>query len=245
MVNSVAIAVPVAVAGGLFALWHVLTYIEVDLKCEKPKYSVIRTLGKPKTTWYGKSVPRGELRRYAPYLAAECTLEGTSDMREALGLGFRQIAGFIFGKNIAADGNSSKVAMTSPVTLEKSTKTSEKIAMTSPVAAEQVDNDKYKVAFIMPSKYTMETLPKPINENVKIVEVPSHTMAAMTFRGRSPSEAGMHDKAEELRALCHESGLSVKGNVHLYQYHPPFSPAWMRINEVLFEIDDHSQVEDH
>ena len=245
MVNSVAIAVPVAVAGGLFALWHVLTYVEVDMKCEKPKYSVIRNLGKHHKTWYGKAIPRGELRRYAPYIAAEYTAENSEDMRQALGNGFRQIAGFIFGKNVASDGNSSKVAMTSPVTLEASTKKSEKIAMTSPVAAEQVDDNTYKVAFIMPSKYTMETLPKPINDKVKIVEVPSHTMAAMTFRGRSPSEKSMHEKAEELKALCSESGLSVKGNIHLYQYHPPFAPAWMRINEVLYEIDDHSTVEDH
>lgn len=246
MVNSVAIAVPVAVAGGLFALWHVLTYVEVDMKCEKPKYSVIRTLGGHKKTWYGKTFPRGELRRYAPYIAAQYTAETQSDMREALGNGFRQIAGFIFGKNVSPDGNSSKVAMTSPVTLEQSAKKrSEKIAMTSPVAAEQVGDNVYKVAFIMPSKYTMETLPKPLNDKVKIIEVPSHTMAAMTFRGRSPNEKNMNDKAEELKAMCAEAGLAVKGNVHLYQYHPPFAPAWMRINEVLLEIDDHAKVQDH
>lgn len=244
MVHSVAIAVPVAVAGGLFALWHVLTYIEVDMKCEKPKYSVIRTLNgsAPQKTWFGKvkRLPvQGEVRRYAPYIAAEYCAENSSDMREALGNGFRQIAGFIFGKNMAADGQSSKVAMTSPVTLETPASTAgEKIAMTSPVAAEQLEDNKYKVAFIMPSKYTMDTLPKPINDSVRIVEVPSHTMAAMTFRGRSPSEKDMHDKADVLRTLCQESGLSVKGNVHLYQYHPPFAPAWMRINEVLFEVDE-------
>ncbi|WPT16163.1 Heme-binding-like protein [Picochlorum sp. SENEW3] len=237
MVNSVAIAVPVGIAAGVFALWHGLTYYEVDMKCEKPKYSVLKKLGTTKT-WYGKTVPKAELRRYAPYLVAYITSSGDSTMREALGSGFRQIAGFIFGKNTSpTDGSSSKVAMTSPVTLEYAQQ-SEKIAMTSPVAAESLGDNTYKVAFIMPSKYTKETLPKPVNDNVKIEEVGSHTMAAMTWRGSSPSEQTMMSKASELKLLCEQEGLKTKGNIHLYQYHPPFAPAWMRINEVLYEIDD-------
>jgi len=237
MVSSVAIAVPLGVVGGLLGLWHGLTYYEVDMKCEKPKYSVMRTLGSKKN-WYGKTVPKAEIRRYSAYLVAQVTASPESgSMRDALGQGFRQIAGFIFGKNVAADGESSKVAMTSPVTLEVEPK-SEKIAMTSPVAAESVGDNTYKVAFIMPSKYTKETLPKPLNDDVKILEVPAHTMAALTFRGASPSEEKMAATAEELRQLCKENRVEVKGNVHLYQYHPPFAPSWMRINEVLFEVVD-------
>ena len=237
MVSSVAIAVPLGVVGGLLGLWHGLTYYEVDMKCEKPKYSVMRTLGSKKT-WYGKTVPKAEIRRYSAYLVAQVTTSSeTGSMRDALGMGFRQIAGFIFGKNVANDGSSSKVAMTSPVTLEVEPK-SEKIAMTSPVAAESVGDNTYKVAFIMPSKYTKETLPKPLNDDVKILEVPAHTMAALTFRGASPSEEKMAATAEELRQLCRENRVEVKGNVHLYQYHPPFAPSWMRINEVLLEVVD-------
>lgn len=39
------------------------------------------------------------------------------------------------------------------------------------------------MSFVMPSKYTKESLPKPNNPDVKIVEVPSHLAAALTFRG--------------------------------------------------------------
>lgn len=241
MVSSVGLGVGLGVGiGGLLALWHGLTYYEVDVKCEKPKYSVKKLLGKKKN-WYGSIVPVAEIRQYAPFLMAEVELRDCENMRQALSSGFRQIAGFIFGKNVAVSGpGNEKVAMTSPVTLEKS---SEAIAMTSPVTAEEVDGSTYKVSFIMPSKYTKETLPKPVNDNVKIKEVSGQCMAAIAFRGRSPSEEQMHQTADELRAVLQSSGYSPKGNVHLYQYHPPFAPAWMRRNEVLLEVTEESIIE--
>jgi len=125
--------------------------------------------------------------------------------------------------------------MTSPVTLEA---TSQKIAMTAPVTAEASQEDSYKVTFIMPSHYTKDTLPKPKNENVGIIEVPARTMAALQWRGRSPSEETTRARAAELKAAMKEAGLVPKGNMHLWQYHPPFAPAWMRRNEVLFEVEE-------
>ena len=41
---------------------------------------------------------------------------------------------------------------------------------------------RYLVSFVMPSKYTRETLPKPNNENVKIKEVPKRTFATYAWR---------------------------------------------------------------
>jgi len=40
-----------------------------------------------------------------------------------------------------------------------------------------------KMSFVMPTKYTKETLPKPDDPDVQIVEVPGHLAAALTFRG--------------------------------------------------------------
>ena len=168
------------------------------------------------------------------------------EMRDALSSGFRQIAGFIFGKNVppgaevTGEGKKSTISMTSPVTLEAAAPTKTKISMTSPVTAELADeaSSTYKVTFIMPSNYTMQTLPRPKNEAVKIVEVPARTMAATAWRGGSPSEAATHAKAAELRAELENAGWAAKGSMHLWQYHPPFAPAWMRRNEVLFEVEE-------
>ena len=237
MANGVAIGVGTAagVAVALVAAWNAVTYIQVD-KCEKPKYALVRTLGSKKN-WLGRASPLVEIRRYAPVLVAEVTFENMQ-MREALSNGFRAIAGFIFGKNIApgSDAASSKVAMTSPVTLEA---TNQKIAMTSPVTAETAADGTYKVSFIMPSKYTKETLPKPVNDKVVIKEIPARTLAALTWSGKGPNAVGMETKAAELRAVLAEARVQpTSDHVHLWQYHPPFAPSWMRRNEVLLEVND-------
>lgn len=45
-----------------------------------------------------------------------------------------------------------------------------------------------QVSFVMPSKYTLGTLPKPHNPSITIREVPSRTLAAISFSGKSPRE---------------------------------------------------------
>ena len=121
--------------------------------------------------------------------------------------------------------------MTSPVV-------SEKVAMTSPVVSESA-GEAYTVSFIMPSKYTMDTLPRPVDPRVTLQEVPSRTLAALRWRGPSVKEEVMQTYASELREVLQREGLKIQRDEPLlFQYHPPFAPPWMRINEVLFEIKE-------
>ena len=235
MVNTAAIAVPVSIVGGLFLAWHGLTWWEVDKKCEKPKFTLLKTVSTGSRLWYGpaKTV---EIRRYAPYIIASFTADADSTMRESLGKGFMSVAGYIFGKNQAkaSEASSTKVAMTSPVV-------SEKVAMTSPVVSENSGVDAYTVSFIMPSEYTMATLPTPTDPRVTLKEVPSRTLAALRWRGPSVKEEVMMSYAAELRSALEKEGIkmttgSADAPPILFQYHPPFAPPWMRINEVLFEV---------
>ena len=235
MVNTAAIAVPVSIVGGLFLAWHGLTWWEVDKKCEKPKFTLLKTVSTGSRLWYGpaKTV---EIRRYAPYIIASFTADADSTMRESLGKGFMSVAGYIFGKNQAkaSEASSTKVAMTSPVV-------SEKVAMTSPVVSENSGGDAYTVSFIMPSEYTMATLPTPTDPRVTLKEVPSRTLAALRWRGPSVKEEVMMGYAAELRSALEKEGIKMtRGSAAdapmLFQYHPPFAPPWMRINEVLFEV---------
>ncbi|KAL6766521.1 hypothetical protein ACKKBG_A36360 [Auxenochlorella protothecoides x Auxenochlorella symbiontica] len=220
-----------AAAGALLVAWPIAIWWEVR-KLEKPKYVVTRTLKTRQTPFFGTTA---EIRSYAPFLTAEVTLEGC-DMNKAMGSGFRQVAGFIFGKNKAVDREGAeKVSMTSPVAME--VVHNEKIGMTAPVMSQQDGGGVYKVAFTMPSKYTKDTLPRPDNPNVKIIEVPSRTMAVLTWNGGVPREETTASKTQELRALLAAAGVKSTGSVHVWGYHPPWALPIQRINEILLEVE--------
>jgi SOUL heme-binding protein len=89
--------------------------------------------------------------------------------------GFRQLAGYIFGGNTAK----SSIAMTAPVM--DTTKTSENIKMTVPVMDTLSNSGKHIIAFTMPSKYTLETLPKPSKANIRFREVAQSRKAVLRY----------------------------------------------------------------
>lgn len=67
--------------------------------------------------------------------------------------------------------------------------------------------------------------------------MPSRTLAALTWHGRSPNESEVEARRAELAALLRAEGLEPMGPCNLWQYHPPFSPSWQRVNEVLMEVE--------
>jgi len=166
-----------------------------------------------------------ELRAYAPVIVAEVTAEG--ERSQAIGAGFRKIADFIFGNN----QSQKKIAMTAPVIQHPS----EKIAMTTPVIQQGKDG-KWVVQFIMPSEYTLETLPKPVDKEVRIKALPARTMAAIRFSGRTDDTAQITDRTAELQAYIVLNKLKTKGAPQLAFYDPPWTLPFLRRNEVLIEI---------
>ena len=113
-----------------------------------------------------------ELRRYPAHIRAEVEVPG-STYQQAIYQGFRVLANYIFGDNI----DTSKIAMTSPVQVSNS----KKIPMTKPVTVRR--DGSFSVAFIMPSEYTFETLPKPVDHKVRLTAVDSEVRAALRFSG--------------------------------------------------------------
>jgi SOUL heme-binding protein len=179
---------------------------------EHPKYTLVERSGNI------------EIRGYAPMIVAET--EVTGDRREAIGKGFRLIADYIFGNNTA----SKKVAMTAPVTQQGS----EKIAMTAPVT-QQGDGKSWLVRFIMPSKYTMETLPKPNNAAVKLKEVPGKRFAVIRFSGMGGKES-LDRHTKELEEFLSAKNLTPLSPPTYAFYNPPWTLPFLRRNEVLVEI---------
>jgi effector-binding domain-containing protein len=171
-----------------------------------------------------------ELRDYAPKIIAEVVVDG--DMREASSKGFRLIADFIFGNNAVQSGQSEKISMTAPVSLEPR---AEKISMTVPVGVQHQNND-WKVYFVMPSQYTLETLPKPNNPLVSIKKIPSQKYAVIRFSGLVDEEK-MSKKVAELKQWADNQKLKVLGNPELARYNPPWILPFLRRNEVMVEVE--------
>lgn len=180
---------------------------------EEPRYEVISTAAE------------FEVRRYAPVLIAETEVSG--EYEGAMNEAFRLIAGFIFGKNESQQ----KIAMTTPVTQQRS----EKIAMTTPVTQERIGNA-WKMTFYMPSKYTKTTLPRPIDDRVKIRELPARVVAAHRFSGRAREE-NFREAERALRSALARSGIAAAEGDALYAvYNAPWTPPFLRRNEVLIPV---------
>jgi hypothetical protein len=169
-----------------------------------------------------------ELRRYGPRIAAETTVSADEDA--ARNEGFRRLAGYIFGKNHASD----TIAMTAPVGQSKAGKS---IAMTAPVAqsAESADGSGWVIRFFMPSKWTMQTLPAPDDDRVRLTEVPSESFAVLTFTGdRSPQ--AVQQRTAELRESLRAYGIEATGEASAWFYDPPWTLPFRRRNEIAIPV---------
>ena len=188
-----------------------------------------------------------ELRRYESQLVAQTWVSGDQDA--ASRAGFKILADYIFGNNTASSGESSKISMTAPVAMQfeakqsatkkNSSNASQKIAMTAPVSIkqEQQQNDgKWRVQFTMPSKYTMQTLPKPNNPDITIIEVPPQTYGVIKFSGLAGSEK-VAVKTVELQSWMQTQKLTLTGTPELARYNPPWTLPFMRRNEIMIAYE--------
>ena len=117
-----------------------------------------------------------EIREYEAHILAQTTTTGSYD--QSMNSGFRIIASYIFGGNTKKES----IAMTTPVITEITRKSplSEKIAMTVPVLT-TISGDSKTMSFVMPSNYTLATLPTPNDSCIKLIEVPLERKAALRF----------------------------------------------------------------
>ena len=184
---------------------------------EEPEYEVIRS-----TETY-------ELRQYEPYIVAEVDVSGS--FRGAGNKAFRILAGYIFGDNRPQ----TKMNMTVPV---ESTAAGQKMNMTVPVESRTSDagNDStYTYAFVMERAYTMDNLPKPEDDRIRLVERPARTMAVLRYSG-TWGNSKFEKKTDELLAALQEDGVDVIGEPIFARYNGPLTPWFLRRNEVMVEI---------
>lgn len=167
-----------------------------------------------------------EIRLYEPFLIAEVQIP--SGTKDALETGFRMLFAYISGEN----KGKRKIAMTAPV-LEK-TAVSEQIAMTKPVLRRE-EQGGTRVAFVLPADYTLEGAPKPQNRDIRIRSIPVRRMAVVRFAGYAT--ATEVDRVRK-RLLSHlvRDGLQPVGDFLIAYYNPPWTPPFLRRNEVMVEL---------
>lgn len=187
--------------------------IPAAMAVEQPSYTVLR------------QYPAFEIRRYEPQVVAEVTVEGNAE--DAGNAGFRILAGYIFGKNKGGR----TAPMTAPVT-----QTPQKIAMTAPVAMAPAAPGAHTVRFVMPRGWRLDTLPEPEDRRIELREEPARTWAVIRYSGLW-SEKRYREHLGKLKEAMAAESVAGYGEPVWARYDPPWTPWFMRRNEVWIETD--------
>jgi effector-binding domain-containing protein len=167
-----------------------------------------------------------ELRQYEPQIVAETFVEG--DFEEVGNQGFRRLFSYISGNN----RKTQSIPMTAPVTQEAK---GVEITMTAPVGQERV-GEKWRITFLMPSQFTMETLPIPLDPNIRLKIIPGRLMATIRYSG-TWSKKNFQANETQLLTWIAQHGLKPGGEPVWARYNPPFTPWFMRRNEILIPVE--------
>ena len=151
-----------------------------------------------------------EIRDYPALTVAEVTRTGTRD--QAVRSGFGPLARYIF----ARERQGEKIAMTAPVT-------------------QVSDGNSWTIQFIMPSGYSLQNLPRPTGTDVRLREIPPARRAAIRFSGWG-SDGLFREKDAALREWLQGKGVEVTGTPVFAYYNDPFTPGFLRRNEILYDL---------
>ncbi len=165
-----------------------------------------------------------QVRRYKPMVVAEIAMKGSREA--AIKDGFRVLADYIFGHNLPNE----TLDMTAPVTQQKT------IDMMAPVTQQKTEGkDIWAIRFVMPETYTLETLPKPVDCRIKLLEIPSKQYIVIRFPGFA-IENNISHHLKKLEAYVHKAKVKTQDAPLFAFYNPPWTLPFLRRNEIMLEI---------
>ena len=171
-----------------------------------------------------------EYRLYEPFTVVETPM--TSDNRGKTNDrdGFMRLFDYISGANVP----SADIAMTSPVMQSAQTK----IAMTAPVfeSAGADSAQGAKMAFMLPSEFDLSSAPVPTDKAVSLRQVPARLVASIRYSGRW-TQKNVDKFTRRLEAHLRDASIKHSGDFATAVYNPPFTPPFMRRNEIHVEIE--------
>ena len=187
---------------------------------EKPEYEILYEDGNI------------EYRLYKPYLVAQTEVSMGNNYNSASNEGFRRLFKYITGSNTSEVD----IAMTAPVQMSMDD-SGQEIDMTAPV--QQIEDENFlQVAFMLPSKFDMKNAPVPTDERVTIKQIPSRIMAVIRYSGRW-TEKNRSKYEYRLRENLELHAITAVSRVETAAYNPPFTPPFMRRNEIMLEVERH------
>ena len=201
----------------------ILLFAKMTMAYEEPSYEVL------------EQADEYEVRRYAPYLIAEVDVEG--DFGKAGNKAFRLLAGYIFGDNQTEE----KMSMTAPVE-SRPKQEGVRMSMTTPVTSTASATDQYTYAFVMERKFTLDTLPQPRDPRIRLRQQAARVMAVRRYSGRWTEENYRENEVKLMEALSADDQRPI-GTPMLARYNSPFTPWFMRRNEVMVQIEWREAVE--
>ena len=164
-----------------------------------------------------RTLGEAEIRDYPAQLVAETSATGSR--AGAASDGFRRLAGYIFGGNAGAE----RLQMTTPVAQSR---------LTPPDTGTEA---RWRVRFMMPRGRSLDSLPRPKERGVDLAETPARRLIVLRFAGQ-PTDAGLADATERLRAIAAAAGLALLGSPDFMFYDSPFTDPTSRRNEVAFVL---------
>ena len=181
---------------------------------EEPRYQVLNDAGP------------FQIRHYPSLVVAQT--EVNADYKNASGLAFQRLAGYIFGNNKKQQA----ITMTAPVIQQQQ---AEKLAMTAPVI-QQKSGAVWVMAFVLPQEYSLSMAPVPLDSAVLIQEIPDKKVATLRYTG-SLSEQGIEEKSAELTDWLSQQHYQAISPPRSAAYDPPWTLPFLRRNEVHIDIE--------
>lgn len=182
---------------------------------EEPSFTVMQRIGAV------------EIRAYGPRVAAETMVE--ADEEAARTVGFRRLAGYIFGGNQGKVG----IAMTAPVAQAPG---GQNLPREEQRSLTQTASGQWVVQFFLPREWTLESLPAPNDPLVRLVPVPASTVAVLRFTGDRGAAAVARRQTELLETIA-PTDWHPAGQPMAWFYDPPWTLPWLRRNEVAVVVE--------
>jgi len=155
-----------------------------------------------------RSAGKFEVRDYPTLTVVETSMAGNGG-----GAGFGRLFRFISGSNEAAQ----KIAMTTPVFMSG-------------------DDAGRTMSFVLPSNLESCRIPKPADASVSVREVPPGRFAVLRFSGgRSANREAA--ALNQLKTWMAAAGLSASSPPVFGYFDPPWTPSFLRRNEVMLRIE--------